>query len=112
MRLVTVVFAGDYSEKLDKLAFRAPVWIVDTPANRSAAEEALHAAVEWPHMSITLFRFDDWRTLLEQISFQQRGVDTLDVIGSALTLPARAMLSDAGFTRFDETAEGFRARKP
>ena len=108
---MSVVFHDDYSEKLEKLAFRTPVWIVDTTANRTAAEGVWHAAVEWPHLSVTLFRFDDWPSLLTQISFQVRAVDAIDAIGTTLTLPARAALGDAGFARIDETAEGFRARK-
>lgn len=111
MRLVSVVFHDDYSEKLENLAFRTPVWIVDTPANRAAAEGAWHAAVEWPHIAVTLFRFDDWPSLIQQISFQVRAVDTLDAIGTTLTLQARAALGDAGFARIDESADGFRARR-
>lgn len=109
---MTVVFHDDYSEDLEKLAFRTPVWIVETPANRQAAELAWHAAVEWPHILVTLFRFDDWPTLLNQIALQVRNFTAIDVLGSPLTLPARAALDKAGFSRFDETADGFRARKP
>lgn len=109
--MVTVVFHDDYSEKLEKLAFRTPVWIVDTPANRQAAEGAWHAATEWPHISVTLFRFDDWQTLLNQIALQVRNVAGVDAIGAPLT-PAREALGAAGFTRVDETADGFRARRP
>lgn len=112
MRLVSVVFHDDYSEKLQKLAFRTPVWIVDTRANRAAAEGAWHEATEWPHISVTLFRFDDWPSLIRQIVFQVRGVDAIDAIGTTLTLPARAALDEAGFARIDEHADGFRARKP
>lgn len=108
---MTVVFHDDYSEKLEKLAFRTPVWIVDTPANRQAAEGAWHAATEWPHISVTLFRFDDWPTLLNQIALQVRNVTGFDVIGPAST-PARDALDAAGFTRLEETADGFRARRP
>lgn len=107
---MTVVFHDDYSEKLEKLAFRTPVWIVDTPANRQAAEGAWHAATEWPHISVTLFRFDDWQTLLNQIALQVRNFAGVDAIGTPLT-PAREALDAAGFTRVDETADGFRARK-
>lgn len=111
MRVVTVVFHDDYSEKLEKLAFRTPVWIVDTPANRQAAEGAWHAATEWPHISVTLFRFDDWPALLNQIALQVKNVTGIDVIGSP-SAPAREALDAAGFARFDETADGFRARRP
>lgn len=112
MRLVTVVFHDDYADKLEKLAFRAPVWIADTAANRQAAEGAWHKTTEWPHIAVTLFRFDDWPSLIEQISLQMRALATLDVIGSPLSDAAREALEEAGFGRFDETADGFRARRP
>lgn len=118
MRLVTVVFNDDYSEQLERTSFRSAVWLADTPANHTAAEAAWHAAVEWPHIRVTLFRppaahptREEWRTLLEQMRLQEGDFATLDVVGSPLTLAARAALSESGFSRLDETAEGFRARK-
>jgi len=104
---VAIVFADDYSEDLRRLAFRTPVWIIETPENRAAAEDAWQTAVEWPHISVTLFRFDDWCTLLAQIG----AVDGVEAIGVSLTDDSRDALRDIGLTRFDETAEGFRARK-
>lgn len=111
MRLV-IVFDEDYSEQLEKLAFHSPVWLVDSPANRTAAEQAWHAAIEWPHITVTLFRRQDWDTLLEQIAVQEkRVVDALDVIGDALSDPARSALQAAGFERIEPTELGFRARR-
>jgi hypothetical protein len=111
VRLV-IVFDEDYSSELEKVAFSSPVWLVDTPANRAAAELAWHAAIEWPHITVTLFRRQDWDTLLEQISVQEkRAVDTIEVIGDPLTDPARMALQDEGFDRIDETELGFRARR-
>jgi hypothetical protein len=115
---VAVVLDPNYATSLGTLAFRTPVWIVDTPPNRGAAEDAWRSTVEWPHITVTLFRDpgphptkDDWRTLLEQIALHERALDAVEVIGSAVTLPSRAALAEAGFTRFDETRDGFRARK-
>jgi len=105
---VAIVFTPDYSEELHRLAFRTPVWLVDTPENRTAAEVEWHKAVEWPHISVTLFRAeDDLKTLLEQIAMRER-LDSLEVIGAE---PQPAVLAGAGFTRVDETANGFRARR-
>ena len=109
---MTVVFKDDFSEDLEKVAFRSPVWIADTSANRQAAEGVWHQAVEWPHMSVTLFRFDDWPALINQISLQTRNFAGFDVIGAGLSVEGRAAMEAAGFTRIDETAEGFRARRP
>ena len=117
MRVVTVVFSDDYTDQLERTAFRSAVWLADTPANHTAAEAAWHTAVEWPQIRVTLFRppsgdpsRDEWRTLLQQIRLQEPHFDGLDVIGSPLTLAARAVLADAGLARFEETGDGFRAR--
>jgi hypothetical protein len=117
VRVVTVVFRDDYSDQLENTSFRNAVWLADTPANHTAAEGAWLTAVEWPHISVTLFRppsahpaRDEWRALIEQIRFQEGMLDRIDVIGTALTLAARAAFGEAGFTRLDETPEGFRAR--
>lgn len=117
-RTVAIVFDADYSARLEKTAFHIPVWLADTPANRTAAEEAWRAAVEWPHITVTLFRPpgdqptpEDWRMLLEQIEFKEKTVEAIDVIGSSLTESTHDALVEAGFTRFEDTATGFRARK-
>ena len=117
-RTVAIVFEPDFSSQLEKLAFHTPVWVVDTPANRAAAEDAWREAVEWPHITVTLFRppaahasKDDWRLLLDQIGLRERFVEGIDVIGSPLTLAARAVLSEVGYIRFDETTSGFRAKR-
>ena len=111
-RSVAIVFEQDYAASLEKLAFRTPVWLVDTPANRTAAEDAWREAVEWPHISVTLFRAqDDWRTLLGQVELRERNLDALEVIGSTLDPATHTMLVEAGFTRFDESASGFRAKR-
>lgn len=116
-RNVAVVFARDYSAELERLAFHTPVWIAETPENRGAAEDAWRAAVEWPHISVTLFRApdgeparEDWRTLVDQISVE-RGIDGIDVIGVPLSPLALDALREVGFAKFEETAEGFRAKK-
>ena len=117
-RTVAVVFERDFSARLEKVAFHSPVWLADTPPNRTAAEEAWRAAVEWPHIHVTLFRVppgpparDDWRTLIEQIDRGEKHVETIDVIGTELSLVAKAVLTGAGFTKFDETSSGFRAKR-
>lgn len=118
MRAVAIVFTPDYASQLEKLAFHTPVWLVDTPENRSAAEETWRQAIEWPHISVTLFRPPDreaakeeWLALIEQIRYRERAVDTIDAIGVSLTAVARAALEEAGFRRFEESSGGFRARR-
>jgi hypothetical protein len=114
-RSVAIVLEPDFASRLEKLAFRTPVWIVDTPENRAAAEQAWHASVEWPHITVTLFRppasrptREDWLALFGQIG----AFDSVEVIGSALTPSARAALVDLGFERFDDGGTRFRAVRP
>jgi hypothetical protein len=118
-RNVALIFVPDFSDRLEKTAFHTPVWLADTPANRTAAEDAWRAAVEWPHIHVTLFRpppgtpaRDDWRSLVEQIDRgEKQKVDSLEVVGTPLSLVARAVLIGAGYTKFDETESGFRAKR-
>lgn len=117
-RSVAIVFQSDYSAHLERLAFHTPVWLVDTTENRAAAEDVWMRAVEWPHLVVTLFRApaaepsrDDWRRLLAEVAIRERAFDTIDAIGTTLTPVARASMVEGGFTRFEETASGFRARR-
>jgi hypothetical protein len=116
-RSVAIVFEEDFSGQLEKLSFHTPVWLVDTPENRAAAEAAWHKGVEWPHIAVTLFRApaalptrEEWRSLVEQITLHERAVEGVDVFGAALSAIAHAVLVEAGFGRFEETPGGFRAR--
>lgn len=117
-RNVAIVFTPDYGAELERLAFRTPVWLVDTPENHLAADEASRAALEWPHITVTLFRppsgrpsKEDWARLIEQIVLLEKSLDSFDVIGAELTPAARAAFSEAGFGRLDEGGGGFRARR-
>ena len=104
------MFDPDFSTSLEKVAFHTPVWMIDTPENRTAAEQAWRTAIEWPHISVTLFSDYDWTTLLYQISLNER-FEMLEVLGSPLSPAARDALENAGFVRIEETRDGFRARR-
>ena len=109
-RSVAIVFREDYSAELEKLAFHTPVWMIDTPANRNAAEAAWRTAIEWPHIAVTLFRPMEWRPLLDQIAMHER-FDVVEVIGARLMPDAEAALRGVAFVRIEETPGGFRARR-
>ncbi|MEA2488276.1 MAG: hypothetical protein QOH21_68 [Acidobacteriota bacterium] len=118
-RAIAIVLERDYAARLEKLAFHTPVWIVDTPQNHAAAEEAWLRMTEWPQISVTVFRplpaepaRADWAAFLEQLLLHHPSADALHVIGSALTLPARAAMTHSGFTELEESPDGFRARRP
>src|SRR3954447_9313769 len=109
---VAIVFAPDFSARLHQLAFHTPVWIMETPANRAAAEEAWLRRQEWPHIDVTLFQYaHDWRSLFAQIVLRHEAVDSLDIIGAPPDDEMRTALAEEGFQRIQETAEGIRARK-
>lgn len=111
-RSVAIVFDPDFASSLGRVAFHTPVWMVDTPENRSAAEEAWRTAIDWPHISVTLFRADhDWPTLLQMIALHHDRLDLVDTIGAPLSPAARSALDSAGFVRIEETPGGFRARR-
>ena len=105
-RRVAIVFDAEFGDRLSELAMRTPVWIVESAANRPAVSEAWNRATEWPHISVTVFRpTDDLKHLLSQIGDPQR----VDVIGLPLSDEAREAMHAAGFTKINETSEGFRA---
>jgi len=104
-RRVAIVFDREFGDRLLTLVMRTPVWIVESGANRSAVAEAMNRATEWPQISVTVFRpTDELKHLLSQIGHPQR----VDVIGLPLTEDAHNAMRIAGFTRIDETADGFR----
>lgn len=116
-RTVALILDPSFGAQLGPLAFHTPVWIVDTPPNRTAAQEAWRSADEWPHISVTMFRSlgghakkKDWAGLLYQIALQQP-FDTVDVIGGEITPSARGALTDAGFTHVEPTANGVRMKR-
>jgi hypothetical protein len=105
-RRVAIVFEREFGDRLEELAMRMPVWIVESNANRAAVSEAWKRASEWPHISVTVFRpKENLRHLLSQIGQPQR----LDVIAMKLSDEARGALMAAGFTKIVETSAGFRA---
>jgi hypothetical protein len=121
-RTVTLVFEPDYGDELQALALRTAVWIVETETNRIASEEVWRRSVEWPHISVTIFRRGEgdigWPGLLDQIELhhgphsQTRPFSVLEVIGAELTPEARAALQESGFESVKATPRGFRATKP
>lgn len=116
MSRLALVLVPDFRESLKKLAFRMPVWIVETPENRVAAQDAWHMAEEWPQIDVTIFNGapasrEEWLAQINLIDLHKR-ITTLEVIGSEMTLPARAALTELGFDRFETTREGFRSKRP
>jgi hypothetical protein len=115
MTRLAFVLNPDFRDRLKQLAFRMPVWIVETPENRLAAQEAWHIAEDWPQIDVTVFsgmpvRREEWRDRIATIDMHTM-ITTIEIIGGEMTLPARAALTELGFTKFEQTEEGFRAKR-
>lgn len=117
-RKVALVLNPDYRDRLRDLAFRLPVWIVDTPENRAAVDDLASFALEWPHVSMTLVRAsaapaaEEWSSLVSQLELQQgRALEIIEVIGAKFSAVARSAFWSAGFREITEMAESFRAKR-
>ncbi len=116
-RKIALVIDRDYGDRLRDLAFRLPVFLADTPENRHAVESLTSFTHEWPHVSMTLVRVsvaplaEEWVTLLRQIELQERGIDSVEVVGAALSISIVAAFREAGFHDVVETPDGFRAKR-
>lgn len=123
---VFVVVNGDYGERLAELAQKGPVWIVDTPTNRTVVQRIWGANPNRSHLQgVTTFNFVEGvsseDTLLEELDTidLHHGIYSanppytiLEVIGTALTEKLKLELSEYGFNDFQKTEEGFRALRP
>jgi len=122
---VSVVLDRSFGERLRELTPRGPVWIVDTPENRSAAEKLWKNAPSRSHLDgITVF------TAWTNRASEQVLVDEMDmidlhhgaysahppytairVIGASATAEVRAKLAEFGFDLFRPTDSGFEATR-
>ena len=123
---VFVVVDGDYGQHLVELAETGPVWIVDTPANRSVAQEIWAAHPNRSHLEgVTTFEAPEATSSEEMLINELDTIDlhhgtysanppymVLDVIGTPITARLKAELGEYGFDDFQETAQGFRAVRP
>lgn len=120
---ISVVVDREYGAQLADLAQTGPVWIVDTPPNRAAAERIWAAAPRLSHLQgVTTFKFapesSDQDILMSQLNtidlhHSEYSSDPpytiLEIIGTHLTSRLKAELSEFGFHEFEETSYGFRA---
>lgn len=121
---ITVVLDRSYGDRLSDLPLGQPVWIVDTPVNRAAAQKLWSERHDETHLTgITTFKsdlsaeeslIDEFDTIdLHHGSYSADPPYTVvDVIGARLTDSVRATLQDFGFDEFRLTSAGFRAIRP
>jgi hypothetical protein len=123
---VFIIVDREYGEHLNKLARTAPVWIVDTPANRTVAQQIWAANPSRSHLEgVTTFKVEESSSSEDIVINELNSIDlhhgiysanppytVLDVIGTAITARLKAELSHFGFDNFQETDQGFRAVRP
>jgi hypothetical protein len=123
---VFVVVDRDYGQRLTELAKTGPVWIADTPANRSAAQEIWAAHPNRSHLEgVTTFKIPEGISSEDMLINELDTIDlhhgtysgkppytVLDVICTAITAILKAELGDYGFDNYQDTAQGFRAVQP
>ncbi len=119
-RVIVVVDRG-FGEKLESMPRGIPVWIIDSPLNRSAAERVWARFPEPNHLKgITIFKSPEdaspERSLIGQLDTidLHHGVyssdppyNVLEVVGVALTEAIRSALAQMGFTEVQTTESGF-----
>jgi hypothetical protein len=123
---IFVVLDRDYGEGLSTLVQTGPVWIVDTPLNRAAAQACWSANPNHNHLNgVTTFRFGT-ESSPEDILINE--LDTIDLhhgtysanppytvieaIGTSISEKLKSKLSEFGFNQFEATPQGFRALRP
>ena len=120
---VIVVLDRDYGRRLIELAQTGPVWIVDTAANRTAAQQVWAADPNRSHLEgVTTFKFEESSSSEDILINELDTIDlhhgtysanlpytVLEVIGTPISPRLKAALSQFGFDEFQETARGFLA---
>ncbi len=123
---VFVVLDGEYGTRLAELIVKGPVWIVDTPTNRAAAQSFWNAFPDRDHLDgVTVFKPKGngsteatFISEIDTIDMHHNAYSAdppytvLEVIGTSLSEKVKTELSEYGFDEFLTTSEGFRAERP
>ena len=120
--LVTLVVDPLFGERLAELASGGPVWIIEVPANRAAAQRAWEALPTATYLDgVTIFRGNEndavasCKGILSEIDLHHGAhshvppYSGLEVIGAELTPELRAALGEYGMTDLTPRTGGFRA---
>jgi hypothetical protein len=124
--IVSIVVEPGFGERLDEVAARGPVWIADTPTNRSAAERWWRAHYPYSeYEGVTTFLVnpaaspDDWCIEVLPTVDMHYGAyddnaptyDTVEIWGATPTPALVRLLGTNGYTRINDHAGGFRASR-
>ncbi len=123
---VSVVVDREFGLRLREILPAGPIWVVDTPANREAAQKLWAEFPGHNHLTgITLFDFGATSTPAEILIGNMGTIDlhhgeysadppytVIRVIGCTLEPEVQASLIEFGFDSFVPTADGFGATRP
>lgn len=116
---VALVLEPD-NQQLESMATMMPVWAVESPSNRSAAERfwSRFPSAKQRDVGLTLFRtadlnarYDNFVGVLDTMEEHHWALRQLCVFGLELTEHTQADLQILGFNAFSPTAYGFVATK-
>lgn len=121
---ITIVVDPEFGDRLEALAARSTVWIVDTPSNRVAAEAEWRRRMGGDVEAVTTFKIEpgtsaetwlcaaladvDWH---HGEGVQTPPYDSLEVMGTTPTPKVVEALVCLGFTQFVERRHGFFASR-
>jgi len=123
---VYVVVDREFGEKLGGIEQGAPVWVVDTPANKAVVQRSWNEHPNEDHLT-GITTFNDLSSLspeqmllgkLDAIELHHGSYSAdppysvIEVFGTQLTANAKKVLSEYGFSVFQVTAAGFTASSP
>jgi hypothetical protein len=119
---IAVVLDPDYGDRLIALSEQMPVWIVDTPTNRTAVEvlwtksNEKHSA----ELGVTAFKVptaslpeDDFLEILKDVDLHYGEYShdppytVLEVMGVQISNRVREALRQLGFYKFEAIPDGF-----
>jgi hypothetical protein len=120
---VAIVVDAAFGERIHSLAHKMPVWIVDTPINRAAAESHWRQNPENDSVNgVTTFKVDpeaspeDWCAGVLGAVIEHHGeyshdppVSSLEIIGAQSADSLVATFAEYGFPRVRSRSDGFRA---
>ena len=123
---VTVVLDREYGERLLTIPADVPVWIVDTPLNRAAAEKAWAQRGTASHLhGVTTFKFSETESAEETLILELGTIDlhhgvysaqypytAIDVIWRSCQRTYQDGDTNVRINEFHSTAVGFRAVRP
>ena len=124
LNTVTIVVDPEFGDRLYAIIKETPVWIVDTPVNRAAAEVVRAQNPEQGHPSgVTTFQIErnstpeEWcanilgAVDLHHGEYSHGPYEVVEVIGAPLTIRLRQAFSEYELNAFVERAAGFQASR-